>query len=79
MSIVAHLMHKLLLAALLFFPLGIFCQTDGNITIKDGNIHYQTFGGGRDTLLIINGGPGMSSEGFAGLATELGKDAFCYL
>ncbi|NVK83434.1 MAG: alpha/beta fold hydrolase [Cytophagia bacterium] len=72
-------MHKLLLAALLFIPLGIFSQTYGNIAIKDGNIYYQTFGGGRDTLLIINGGPGMNSEGFAGLATELGKDAFCLI
>lgn len=54
-------------------------QTEGNIPISDGNIYYRTFGGGPDTLLIINGGPGMSSEGFAGLATELGKDAFCII
>lgn len=72
-------MRKLLLITLLFLPFSVFSQTDGNIYIKDGNIHYQTFGGGRDTLLIINGGPGMSSEGFAGLATELGKDAFCII
>lgn len=72
-------MRNLLYLPFFLLHIPLFSQTDGNITIKDGNIYYQTFGGGRDTLLIINGGPGMSSEGFAGLATELGKDAFCII
>lgn len=72
-------MRNLLYLPFFLLHITLFSQTNGNITIKDGNIHYQTFGGGRDTLLIINGGPGMSSEGFAGLATELGKDAFCII
>ena len=42
--------------------------------IKDGEntIHLTTYGAG-EPILIINGGPGMSSEGFRGLATILGK------
>ena len=39
----------------------------------DGNtIHFKTFGSGAP-LLIINGGPGMSSEGFIPLAKKFGK------
>ncbi len=34
------------------------------------DIHYKTFGDGQP-LLILNGGPGMSSEGFIPLAREL--------
>lgn len=71
---------KILLTLLtLIFCLSAQSQTEGSILISDGNIYYQTFGSGPDTLLIINGGPGISSEGFIGLATELGKDAFCII
>lgn len=72
-------MKNLLFILILLASVKAQSQTEGNITIPDGNIYYQTFGGGPDTLLIINGGPGMSSEGFAGLAIELGKDAFCII
>ena len=36
-------------------------------------IHYKTFGKG-EPILIINGGPGMNSEGFNGLAKDLAKN-----
>lgn len=42
--------------------------------VSDGvNIHYKTFGEGQP-LLILNGGPGMSSEGFIPLARKLAVD-----
>ena len=41
-----------------------FLKADGNL------LHYRIFGTG-EPLLIINGGPGMSSEGFVPLAKEL--------
>jgi len=72
-------MRNLLLVPILFIQVNLCAQTEGNIPTEEGNLYYQTFGGGSDTLLIINGGPGMSSEGFIGLATELGKDAFCII
>ena len=72
-------MKKPIALILLFFHFSLLAQTEGNLQIDEGNIYYRTFGGGPDTLLIINGGPGMSSEGFASLATELGKDAFCII
>ncbi len=37
------------------------------------NLHYRTFGTG-EPMLIINGGPGMSSEGMEELAKELAKN-----
>ena len=45
-------------------------QNDSMLNYDDGNIHITTFGTG-DPLLIINGGPGMNSEGFGVLATSL--------
>ncbi|WP_226294074.1 alpha/beta fold hydrolase [Aquimarina algicola] len=44
------------------------------ITTSFGSIHYKTFGKG-EPLLIINGGPGIDSEGFSSLAT-LFKDKY---
>ncbi len=49
-----------------------FGQREEIITLKDSKIHLTTFGKGKP-ILIINGGPGMNSEGFASLAKELGK------
>lgn len=72
-------MKKLLTLFMMCLHFALSAQKEGSIPIENGNIFYQTFGGGSDTLLIINGGPGMSSEGFVGLATELGKDAFCII
>ncbi len=49
-----------------------FSQTIENI-ISDGHtLHLKTFGEGMP-VLIINGGPGMSSEGFIPLAKIIGK------
>lgn len=49
-----------------------FSQTDTTITSGNSKLHYKTFGVGKP-LLIINGGPGMNSEGFAGIAEEISK------
>ncbi len=49
-----------------------FSQTDNTITSGNSKLHYRTFGIGKP-LLIINGGPGMNSEGFAGVAEEISK------
>jgi proline iminopeptidase len=49
-----------------------FAQTEQNIKSGDNNIHLKTFGEG-EPILIINGGPGMNSNGFAALAEVLGK------
>ncbi len=44
---------------------------DGFAKSSDGaQLHYRIFGSGKP-LLIINGGPGMNSEGFEGLAKTL--------
>lgn len=44
---------------------------ESQVIEADGNLlHYRIFGSG-EPLLIINGGPGMSSEGFIPLAKEL--------
>jgi len=40
---------------------------------ENNRIHYRIFGEGT-SILIINGGPGMSSDGFAGLAETLGQN-----
>ncbi len=46
-------------------------QSEGYATSTDGtSIYYRTFGSGQP-LLIINGGPGMNSEGFESIAREL--------
>ena len=45
----------------------------GYVTSQGVEIFYRTFGHG-DPLLIINGGPGMSSEGFIPLAQGLSKN-----
>ena len=48
----------------------LFAQKSHFIENETGKIHYQTFGHG-DPILIINGGPGFSSEGFQTIAEEL--------
>lgn len=49
-------------------------QQEGIINMPDGVIHYRSYGTGRP-LLIINGGPGMNSDGFVPLAKTL--SAYC--
>ncbi len=47
-------------------------ETSGYVTSQGVKVFYQTFGSGAP-LLIINGGPGMSSEGFIPLAKEMAQ------
>lgn len=49
-----------------------FSQTDTIITSGNSKLHYKTFGTGKP-LLIINGGPGMNSEGFVAIAEEISR------
>jgi proline iminopeptidase len=52
----------------------IYSQQNGMVMAADSTaIYYRTFGTGKP-LLIINGGPGMNSDGFQGLATTLSSD-----
>ncbi len=59
----------ILLAALLSAHI-TFCQQSKRIESSGVDISYQSFGSGMP-LLIINGGPGFSSEGFVPLAKEI--------
>ncbi len=63
---------------MLFFFIAVFqitgcAQTEGYIASGNSKIYYRTFGKG-EPLLIINGGPGMNSDGFVNLAKELSKN-----
>ncbi|WP_223034779.1 alpha/beta fold hydrolase [Hanstruepera marina] len=57
---------------IVLIPKNGISQSLTNIPIANGNIHVTTFGVG-EPILIINGGPGMNSEGFASLAKEIAK------
>ena len=46
-----------------------------NIDIAGGKIHYKIIGEGKH-ILIINGGPGFSSEGFLSIAKEIAELGF---
>lgn len=65
-------MKALFICFLLCITFNNQAQTIIDIPINNGNIHVTTYGVGKP-ILIINGGPGMNSEGFASLAQELGK------
>jgi len=45
-------------------------QESRYVQINEGKIHYQVIGEGK-TILVINGGPGFSSEGFLYIAKEI--------
>jgi proline iminopeptidase len=51
----------------------ILGQSEGIINNGNTKIHYRTFGQGVP-VLIINGGPGMNSDGFVDPAVHLSKD-----
>lgn len=73
---VHYTMMKNVLLVLSFFMLagaGSFAQHGSFISGDHAKIHYQIFGAGMP-ILIINGGPGMSSEGFIPLAKRLAKN-----
>jgi proline iminopeptidase len=48
-------------------------QSEGYATGKGVKIYYRSFGQG-PPVLIINGGPGMNSDGFVGVAQKLSKN-----
>ncbi|MEO7523693.1 MAG: alpha/beta hydrolase [Ferruginibacter sp.] len=52
------------------FSLYASAQSEGIITNGDAKIYYRVFGSGKP-ILIINGGPGMNSNGFAEVAQKL--------
>ncbi|WP_052503388.1 alpha/beta fold hydrolase [Lacinutrix sp. Hel_I_90] len=56
----------------LFSSLFIYSQHEEFIKSGDNTIHLTTYGKGQP-ILIINGGPGMNSEGFKALAKIIGK------
>ena len=60
---------------LLLFLAGHLSGQQSGIVITSDHvpISYRTYGSGKP-LLIINGGPGMNSDGFEGLAVSLSKD-----
>lgn len=67
------MMRKIFLLGFLFFLANIFAQTEGFAVNNDGSkTYYKTFGKG-EPLLIINGGPGMNSNGFEDMAKVLGE------
>jgi len=49
----------------------LFSQTEEYIKTENETIHLTTYGEGQP-ILIINGGPGMNSEGFRALAEKIG-------
>ncbi len=63
----------ILLIILVFQNFLNYSQESKFIELPGSKIHYQTFGQG-NPILILNGGPGMSSEGFIPLAKELSKN-----
>ena len=69
-----HCMPEFLLSFILFsFQFVANAQQDAVIKNGDSFIHYKTFGSGKP-ILIINGGPGMNSDGFDGIAKMLSKN-----
>ncbi len=72
--------HKpLLILSLLFSITTTYSQkADFAISTDKTPIYFKTYGAG-DPLLIINGGPGMNSDGFEGLAKILASNNLCIL
>lgn len=66
-------MKKIFLFAFLMVLGNTFAQTEGYSTNNDSSkTYYKIFGKG-EPLLIINGGPGMNSNGFEGMAKILAE------
>jgi len=63
---------RLIFLIIVVISTSIFSQNEINIASGENNIHLKTFGKGKP-ILIINGGPGLNSEGFEQLAKILGK------
>ncbi|WP_281777826.1 alpha/beta fold hydrolase, partial [Croceibacter atlanticus] len=64
----------IIIAMMVFGNVGMLHSqhTDVILDVNSGKLHYQIYGEG-SPILIINGGPGMNSEGFKPLAEELSK------
>lgn len=65
-------MKKLILIFTFLITFMSLAQTENIINAGSSKLHYKTFGTGKP-ILIINGGPGMNSDGFAFIAEELSK------
>lgn len=66
-------MKKIFLFAFLMVLANTFAQTEGYATNNDSSkTYYKVFGKG-EPLLIINGGPGMNSNGFESMAKTLAE------
>lgn len=57
---------------IIFLSFQVMAQTDSIINNGDAKIYYKTFGSGKP-ILIINGGPGMNSNGFTMIAKKLSE------
>ncbi|MFH6997613.1 alpha/beta fold hydrolase [Flavobacterium sp. FlaQc-57] len=67
-------MKKIFLLVFLMVLGNTFAQTEGYSTNSDSSkTYYKTFGKG-EPLLIINGGPGMNSNGFEDMAKTLAEN-----
>jgi proline iminopeptidase len=58
---------------IIVFHIAVLAQTEGYIQTSNSKMYYRTFGTGKP-LLIINGGPGMNSDGCIKLAKALSKN-----
>ncbi len=65
-------MRNLHVFLVLIISFSVVAQKEDLITLKNATLHFTTYGKGLP-IFIINGGPGMNSEGFAPLAKELGN------
>lgn len=65
--------QTILLLAFILQNFVSFSREEKYVELSDAKIHYKIFGKG-NPILIINGGPGMSSEGFVHLAEQLSKN-----
>ncbi|MCG2420512.1 alpha/beta hydrolase [Aequorivita sp. F47161] len=61
---------SILIFYLLFNTFTCVGQESHFVKTQDGMLHYEVIGEGKP-ILIINGGPGFSSEGFKNIATEI--------
>lgn len=66
---------KITVVLLVFLNYLGMAQTNETIVSGNSKLNYTTFGAGKP-ILIINGGPGMNSDGFAYVAQELAKMNF---
>ncbi|MBS1744487.1 MAG: alpha/beta hydrolase [Bacteroidetes bacterium] len=62
----------IVLLAILTFYISASAQKEDTIANGNAKIYYRVFGEGKP-VLIINGGPGMNSNGFAEVAKKLGE------